>query len=186
MVATAAIKYAAAIDDRELEAVLRPSSKTRYREWRTAVLPYQKEKPAAGMQKPNAGSIDRAIASTSVVVADRFYRAPIQETQPLEFVVPSAPVLAKKPPTGDEWAHEVKFDGCRAQFHKKWDHVVIYRRKGRDLTRSFPQLCRASLVSRFGPPFRQRPPSLCCKSTEKEVSPAVQRSRGSYRYFMYS
>ena len=42
------------------------------------------------------------------------------------FIIPSAPVLAKAPPTGREWIHEVKHDGWRAQLHKAGDDVVVF------------------------------------------------------------
>ena len=37
---------------------------------------------------------------------------------------PSAPVLARTPPTGREWLHEVKFDGWRAQLHLAGDDFI--------------------------------------------------------------
>ena len=33
----------------------------------------------------------------------------------LKFVEPLLPTLVEKPPEGDEWIHEVKFDGYRSQ-----------------------------------------------------------------------
>jgi ATP-dependent DNA ligase len=35
----------------------------------------------------------------------------------IQFIKPMAPTLAKVPPGGPEWLHEVKFDGWRAQVH---------------------------------------------------------------------
>jgi bifunctional non-homologous end joining protein LigD len=54
------------------------------------------------------------------------------------FIIPSAPVLRREPPNGDQWLHEVKFDGWRAQLHKTGDDVTIYTRKGYDYTGRFP------------------------------------------------
>jgi bifunctional non-homologous end joining protein LigD len=56
------------------------------------------------------------------------------------FIVPSAPVLRREPPTGERWIHEVKFDGWRVQLHKHGDHVDIFSRKGNDLTSRFPYI----------------------------------------------
>ena len=47
------------------------------------------------------------------------------------FIIPSAPVLAKTPPTGREWIHEVQHDGWRAQLHKAGEDVIIFTRNGR-------------------------------------------------------
>ena len=61
-------------------------------------------------------------------------------------VIPSAPVLKAAPPSGDGWLHEVKFDGWRAQLHKRGDDVVIFTRNGHDYTGHFPAV-RDSLLS---------------------------------------
>jgi bifunctional non-homologous end joining protein LigD len=51
-----------------------------------------------------------------------------------------APTLAKQPPAGAEWLHEVKFDGFRAQVHVEGGNVAIYSRKGADMTPRFRRL----------------------------------------------
>ena len=43
------------------------------------------------------------------------------------FIIPSAPVLKRQPPTGPQWLHEVKFDGWRAQLHKAGDEFKALR-----------------------------------------------------------
>jgi bifunctional non-homologous end joining protein LigD len=62
------------------------------------------------------------------------------------FIAPSLPVLKREPPRGEQWLHEVKFDGWRAQLHKAGDDVVIYTRKGNDYTNRFPAI-RDSLIA---------------------------------------
>ena len=59
------------------------------------------------------------------------------------FIIPSAPVLAKAPPTGPEWLHEVKFDGWRAQLHLAGDDIALYTRNGNDVTRRFRPIAAA-------------------------------------------
>jgi bifunctional non-homologous end joining protein LigD len=61
------------------------------------------------------------------------------------FIVPSVPVLKPEPPRGDQWLHEVKFDGFRAQLHKNGDDVAIFTRRGNDYTKRFPAI-RDSLI----------------------------------------
>jgi bifunctional non-homologous end joining protein LigD len=63
-----------------------------------------------------------------------------------KFIIPSAPVLKAAPPSGDDWIHEVKFDGFRGQLHKAGDDVVIFSRKGGDFTQRFPAV-RDSMLS---------------------------------------
>jgi bifunctional non-homologous end joining protein LigD len=62
------------------------------------------------------------------------------------FIMPSAPVLKRQPPTGPQWLHEVKFDGWRAQLHKAGEDVTIFTRRGNDYTKRFPAI-HYSLVS---------------------------------------
>jgi bifunctional non-homologous end joining protein LigD len=62
------------------------------------------------------------------------------------FIIPSAPVLMREPPRGEQWLHEVKFDGWRAQLHKAGDEVAIFTRRGNDYTKRFPAI-RNSLIA---------------------------------------
>jgi ATP-dependent DNA ligase len=39
-----------------------------------------------------------------------------------------APTLAKAPPIGDDWIHQVKFDGWRTQVHVEDGAATIYSR----------------------------------------------------------
>jgi bifunctional non-homologous end joining protein LigD len=49
-------------------------------------------------------------------------------------------VDAKTVPTGDEWQHEIKFDGFRVQIHKSGNEVELYSRNGSRFSRRFPRL----------------------------------------------
>ena len=60
------------------------------------------------------------------------------------FIKPMAPVLAKIPPAGPEWLHEVKFDGWRAQLHVDESQATIFSKSGADITKRFRSL-RAAL-----------------------------------------
>ena len=51
-----------------------------------------------------------------------------------------APTLARTPPVGDDWIHEVKFDGWRAQVHVEDGEATIFSRNGADLTSRFRAL----------------------------------------------
>ena len=45
--------------------------------------------------------------------------------------------LAKSPPTGDRWLHEIKFDGYRLQAHIEDGKVSLWTRGGLDWTKKF-------------------------------------------------
>jgi bifunctional non-homologous end joining protein LigD len=55
------------------------------------------------------------------------------------YIEPCSPVLAKTVPAGDDWQHEIKFDGLRVQIHKLGDEVELYTRSGGRFSRRFPR-----------------------------------------------
>jgi bifunctional non-homologous end joining protein LigD len=59
------------------------------------------------------------------------------------FIAPQLATLVKEPPQGDEWFHELKFDGYRMLCHINRDKVRFWSRNGKDWTRKFPNLCLA-------------------------------------------
>jgi integrase len=60
--------------------------------------------------------------------------------RPSTFVRPCEPTLRDRPPTGDAWLHEVKFDGYRFQIHKLGGKVWLFTRNGHDWTERLPLL----------------------------------------------
>jgi bifunctional non-homologous end joining protein LigD len=71
---------------------------------------------------------------------------PYQRTKPFTLGVKAAfpgfipPALASKvdkPPTGERWIHEIKFDGYRVQLHMANDDIKVFTRNGNDWTKRF-------------------------------------------------
>lgn len=60
----------------------------------------------------------------------------------LKFVPPLMPTLVEKPPEGDGWIHEVKFDGYRSQLIIDDDGTRIYTRNGHDWTAKYRDLVK--------------------------------------------
>jgi bifunctional non-homologous end joining protein LigD len=56
---------------------------------------------------------------------------------------PQLAVLAEQPPVGDQWIHEIKFDGYRLLSFIKSGEVTLYTRNGLDWTEKFPGIARA-------------------------------------------
>ncbi|TIL94683.1 MAG: ATP-dependent DNA ligase [Mesorhizobium sp.] len=54
------------------------------------------------------------------------------------------PTLVAKPPQGDGWTHEVKFDGYRSQMVIDAGHVRIFTRRGLDWTSKYRDLAKAA------------------------------------------
>src|SRR5262249_3900775 len=53
------------------------------------------------------------------------------------------PTLVTSPPVGDEWLHEMKFDGYRVLAHATGKSVRLVSRNGSDWTRRLPSVARA-------------------------------------------
>ena len=53
------------------------------------------------------------------------------------FVEPTLATLAPKPPSGERWIHEIKFDGYRLQVRIEAGRVKLFTRNGLDWTKRF-------------------------------------------------
>lgn len=69
---------------------------------------------------------------------------PSSDVQLPAFVPPCLARLTDAPPEGDQWVHEIKFDGYRLQIAVAGDNVRIYTRSGLDWTSRFPRLAEAA------------------------------------------
>lgn len=56
------------------------------------------------------------------------------------FIKPELATLVDDVPEGDDWIHEIKFDGYRMQCHVQNGRVTIYSRNGNDWTSKLPEL----------------------------------------------
>jgi len=57
--------------------------------------------------------------------------------------VPQLATLVDAPPSGDEWFHEIKYDGYRIGAHVRKRRVTLYTRNGNDWTAAFPDIVAA-------------------------------------------
>ena len=60
--------------------------------------------------------------------------------KPPDFIAPQLCRSLERPPAGDDWVHEIKFDGYRIQARIKAGKVVLRTRKGLDWTARFPAI----------------------------------------------
>jgi bifunctional non-homologous end joining protein LigD len=59
-----------------------------------------------------------------------------------DFVAPQLCASVERPPSGDGWCHEVKFDGYRVQLRVEGGDVALKTRKGLDWTDKFPAIAK--------------------------------------------
>ncbi len=69
--------------------------------------------------------------------------APARRNALPAFVEPSLATLADKAPDGDNWIHEIKFDGYRIQAWLDRGKVKLLTRRGLDWTKKFPSIADA-------------------------------------------
>src|SRR5581483_3195467 len=56
------------------------------------------------------------------------------------FVPPALATATTTPPSGDQWLHEIKFDGYRAQLHIHNNTIRVFTRRGNDWTGHFRKI----------------------------------------------
>src|SRR5438552_814023 len=59
------------------------------------------------------------------------------------FIPPQLATLVKEPPSGDEWLHELKFDGYRMLCRIDRGRVTVWSRNGKDWTERFLNIADA-------------------------------------------
>lgn len=59
------------------------------------------------------------------------------------FIAPCLATLSRAAPDGEQWVHEIKFDGYRIQAHIEDGKVRLYTRKGLDWTGRFAAIAKA-------------------------------------------
>ena len=59
---------------------------------------------------------------------------------PTAFIHPCQPTVAKQPPTGPGWAHELKHDGYRLQIHVRDGRVGLFTMNGANWSKRYPRI----------------------------------------------
>jgi hypothetical protein len=60
------------------------------------------------------------------------------------FIIPARPVVASRPPSGADWAHEIKHDGYRLIVRRNGPTVRLYTRSAYDWTARLPAIAAAA------------------------------------------
>lgn len=66
------------------------------------------------------------------------------------FIPPCIPTLVEKPPEGDAWTHEIKYDGYRTQIHLAGAEALAFTRNGHDWSKKYaaPLAAARELIGR--------------------------------------
>jgi bifunctional non-homologous end joining protein LigD len=80
----------------------------------------------------------------ATIKSDQLKKLPGARKAPMpEFLSPQLATLVSEPPTGDEWLHELKFDGYRMLCHLNRGKVHFWSRNGKDWTEKFSSVAKA-------------------------------------------
>ncbi|WP_348652432.1 non-homologous end-joining DNA ligase [Bradyrhizobium sp. Mp27] len=63
------------------------------------------------------------------------------------FIKPQLATLKTKAPQGDQWLHEIKYDGYRVQVHLNRGRKKVFTRNGPDWTKRFTEIAGALAIS---------------------------------------
>jgi bifunctional non-homologous end joining protein LigD len=66
-----------------------------------------------------------------------------RKARALEWLQPELATLVDKAPPGDDWIHEIKYDGYRMLCHVKFGRATVYSRNRKDWTNGLPLLAAA-------------------------------------------
>ena len=101
------------------------------------------------------------------------------------FITPCSPMFSKVPPIGPLWVHEVKFDGYRLQIHKVGKHVVLYSKRGNDLTSSYPTLVRAVTKLPTKAVILDAELTICAPDGSPDFSALLRRKTDGLRVWVF-
>ena len=62
------------------------------------------------------------------------------------FIKPQLATLKSKAPKGDQWLHEIKYDGYRVQVHLNRGRKKVFTRYGLDWTKRFTEIAGALAI----------------------------------------
>jgi len=118
------------------------------KEWRTN-RPSKTNQRSGKIKAIKRGTAREATARSATnakpAVAEAVRAAP--KSNLARFVSPALATLSDKAPDGDNWMHEIKFDGYRIQARLERGKVKLLTRKGLDWTKKFPTI--ASAISKL-------------------------------------
>ena len=62
------------------------------------------------------------------------------------FIKPQPATLKSRAPKGDQWLHEIKYDGYRVQVHLNRGRKKVFTRNGLDWTKRFTEIAGALAI----------------------------------------
>src|SRR5260370_673238 len=100
------------------------------------------ERGVLGFEDPNGGRVADARAESEIATS---LSAPVRGKKVAampDFVAPQLCTSVDRPPSGEGWCHEIKFDGYRVQLRIEDGEATLKTRKGLDWTDKFEAIAK--------------------------------------------
>jgi bifunctional non-homologous end joining protein LigD len=110
---------------------------------------------------------------------------PSPGARPAGFVEPCIPTQVPRPPTGTQWVHEIKHDGCRLIARKQDGRVRLFTRRGYDWTDRYPLVAKAVAALRVGSATIDGE-AVCCDARGVSVFDDLHSRRHDDRVILYA
>jgi ATP-dependent DNA ligase len=107
------------------------------------------------------------------------------QRRPPGFIEPCIPTLASRPPTGPQWAHEIKHDGYRLIARRTGDRVRLFTRRGYDWSERYPLIAKAVAALRATSATIDGE-AVCCDENGVSVFEELHSRRSDNRALLYA
>jgi ATP-dependent DNA ligase len=102
-----------------------------------------------------------------------------------DFIEPCLPTLARTPPSGPDWLHEIKHDGYRMQVRLDAVGARLFTRRGYDWTTRYPAITAAANAIR-AKSFSIDGEAVCCDESGVSVFKMLRHRRNERSVFLYA
>lgn len=100
-------------------------------------------------------------------------------------IEPCLPSLARKPPSGPGWLHEIKHDGFRMMVERSAAGVRVITRNGHDWTSRYPRIVAAAKTIK-AKAFLIDGEAVCCDHTGLAVFDRIKHRGADANVFLYA
>jgi ATP-dependent DNA ligase len=101
------------------------------------------------------------------------------------FIDPCLPSLARTPPSGPDWLHEIKHDGYRMMVRRDPAGARLFTRRGYDWTTRYPAITAAANAIR-AKSFLIDGEAVCCDDNGLAVFQMLRHRRNERSVFLYA